>query len=97
MIAASLDEIMDVLTGVTVTVTLPGKREKKKKTLSQDRKCHYRIIQSVFDDIAKFRQVQTQKEKQFHQHSFSVNSPASQVHPPPPGGSRTENLLKMRV
>lgn len=30
MIAASLDEIMDVL---TVTVTLPGKREKKKKTL----------------------------------------------------------------
>lgn len=31
MIAASLDEIMDVLTGVTVT--LPGKREKKKKTL----------------------------------------------------------------
>lgn len=44
MIAASLDEIMDVLTGVTVTVTLPGKREKKKKMLSQDRKCHYRII-----------------------------------------------------
>lgn len=29
MIAASLDEIMDVLTGVTVGA-LPGKREKKK-------------------------------------------------------------------
>lgn len=35
MIAASLDEIMDVLTGVTVTVTLPGKREKKKKRFSR--------------------------------------------------------------